>query len=148
MRRALRRASVLVLVLVMTMALAALPERVIPFGEARERGTALTVKARLTSWVARRDGYHLYRKGATVRLVVGVWPNLRGERVLARLEWRRSGTRWRRLDVSSTKLNRESRALFLVRGLPEGFSFRIRAKVPPTGKHGAGRSQWRYFRVG
>ena len=106
-----------------------------------------TVTARLTGWVGRRDGFYLYRQGGTVRTVVNVWPNLRGERVRARLEWRRSSARWRLLDVSTTTLNRDGRALFLVRRLPEGFAFRIRARMPPTDEHRAGRSPWHYFRV-
>jgi hypothetical protein len=110
-------------------------------------GAPITVKARLTGWVARRDGYYLYRDGATVRMVVGVWPALPHDEVLARLEWRRAGSRWRVLDVSASTFNRDGRASFLVRGLPDGYSFRIRAKVPPTGEHDAGRSRWRYFRV-
>jgi hypothetical protein len=110
-------------------------------------GVSITVKARLTGWIARRDGYFLYRNGATVRMVVGVWPALPREDVLARLEWRRTGNRWRVLDVSTTTFNRDGRASFLVRGLPDGYSFRIRAKVPATGEHEAGRSRWRYFRV-
>jgi hypothetical protein len=107
----------------------------------------VTVKARLTGWIVRRDGYYLFREGATVRMVVGVLPALPHEDVLARLEWRRAGSRWRLLDVSTTTFNRDGRAAFLVRGLPDGYSFRIRAKVPSTGAHGAGRSAWRYFRV-
>jgi len=110
-------------------------------------GAAITVKARLTGWVARRDGYYLYREGATARMVVGVWPALPHDEVLARLEWRRTGSRWRVLDVSADTFNRDGRAAFLVRGLPDGYSFRIRAKVPPTGSHEAGRSRWRYLRV-
>ena len=97
-------------------------------------GASITVKARLTGWVARRDGYFLYRDGATVRMVVGVWPALPREDVLARLEWRRTGNRWRVLDVSTATFNRDGRASFLVRGLPDGYSFRIRAKVPSTGR--------------
>jgi hypothetical protein len=118
-------------------------------GEARAEpaGASIVVKARLTGWVARRDGYHLYRDGATVRMVVGVWPALPREEVLARLEWRREGHRWRLLDVSATTLNRDGRASFLVRSLPEGYSFRIRAKVPSSPDHDPGRSVWRYFRV-
>jgi hypothetical protein len=115
--------------------------------EAASGGASITVKARLTGWVARRDGYHLFREGATVRMVVGVWPALPHEDVLARLEWRRTGSRWRVLDLSTTTFNRDGRAAFLVRGLPDGYSFRIRAKVPSTGTHEAGRSAWRYFRV-
>ena len=114
---------------------------------ADQAGASIIVKARLTGWVVRREGYHLYREGATVRMVVGVWPALPHEDVLARLEWRRMGTRWRVLDVSITRLNRDGRASFLVRGLPDGYSFRIRAKVPSTGEHEAGRSRWCYFRV-
>jgi hypothetical protein len=110
-------------------------------------GTDVTVKARLTGWIARRDGFHLYRERATVRLAVGVWPALRGERVRARLEWRRAGRRWQVLDVTSTRLNLDSRGLFLVRGLPAGYAFRIRAKVRAGDGHGAARSQWGYFRV-
>ena len=108
---------------------------------------AITVKARLTGWVARRDGVFLYRPGATARLVVGVWPTLRDEPVRARLEWRRPGARWRLLEVSTSRLNRDSRALFLVRRLPEGYTFRIRARVPAGEDHRAGRSPWRYFRA-
>jgi hypothetical protein len=114
---------------------------------AQEGRQTITVRSRLTGWVARRDGYYLYREGVTVRMVVGVWPNLRGERVRGRLEWRRAGARWRPLDVSSTRLNRDSRASFLVRGLPAGYSFRIRARVPAGDRHRPGRSPWRYFRV-
>jgi hypothetical protein len=110
-------------------------------------GASITVKARLTGWVARRDGYFLYRGGATVRMVVGVWPALPRDDVLARLEWRRRGNRWRVVDVSATTFNRNGRASFLVRGLPDGYSFRIRAKVPATADHVADRSRWRYFRV-
>lgn len=110
-------------------------------------GASITVKARLTGWVARRDGYFLYRRGATVRMVAGVWPALPREEVLARLEWRRAGNRWRVLDVSATTFNRDGRASFLVRGLPDGYSFRMRAKVPATADHVADRSRWRYFRV-
>ena len=115
--------------------------------EVAPAGTSITVKTRLTGWVARRDGYFLYLNGATVRMVVGVWPALPHENVLARLEWRRTGNRWRVLDVSTTTFNRNGRASFLVRGLPDGYSFRIRAKVPQTGEHDAARSRWRYFRV-
>lgn len=114
---------------------------------AEAAGGSITVKARLIGWVARRDGYHLYREGATVRAVVSTWPNLRGEEVRARLEWRRPEARWRLLDVTSTTLNRDSRGSFLVRGLPAGYAFRIRAKVPAGEDHRAGRSPWRYFRV-
>ncbi len=110
-------------------------------------GRSITVKARLIGWVARRDGFYLYPEGATVRLVVSTWPNLLGEEVRARLEWRRAEARWRLLDVTSTTLNRDSRGAFLVRGLPAGYAFRIRARVPAGQDHRAGRSPWRYFRV-
>lgn len=146
MHRSMRSNTHLVLVLVVLAALAPVPlpgpgpaiagERVRP-----------TVKARLTGWVGRRDGFYLYRRGTTVRTVVRVWPPLRGERVRARLEWRRGSARWRLLDVSTTTFNVDGRALFLVRRLPEGFAFRIRARMPPTEEHRAGRSPWRYFRV-
>ena len=43
----------------------------------------ITVKARLTGWIARRDGVFLYRAGSTARLVVGVWPALPDEPVRA-----------------------------------------------------------------
>ncbi len=109
--------------------------------------TDVTVKVRLTGWIARRDGFHLYRERATVRLAVGVWPNLHGERVRARLEWRRAGLRWQVVDVSSTRLNLDSRGLFLVRGLPAGYAFRIRARVRVGDGHAAARSQWGYFKV-
>ena len=110
-------------------------------------GTDVTLKARLTGWIARRDGFHLYRERATVRLSVGAWPNLHGESVRARLEWRRAGRRWQVLDVSTTTLNLDSRGLFLVRALPEGYAFRIIARVRPGDGHAAARSQWGYFRV-
>jgi hypothetical protein len=106
-----------------------------------------TVSTRLTGWVARGGGYHLYRPGATVRMVVKVWPNLRGDKVRALLQWRRAGIGWRRLDRSTMTLNGDSRAVFAVRHLPRGFSFRMRARVPPTPEHRAGRSPWRYFRA-
>jgi len=106
-----------------------------------------TVTTRLTGWVARGGGYHLYRPGATARMVVKVWPNLRGDRVRALLEWRRAGIGWRRLDRSIMTLNGDSRAVFVVRKLPADFSFRMRARVPPTPEHRAGRSPWRYFRA-
>ncbi len=112
-----------------------------------EGGAEVTVKARLTGWIARRDGFHLYRERATVRLAVGVWPNLHGERVRARLEWRRAGLRWQLGDVSSTRLNLDSRGLFLVRGLPGGYAFRIRAGVRRGDGHRPARSRWGYFRV-
>ena len=114
---------------------------------AQQGSAEVTVRARLTGWVARRDGYHLFVEGATVRSVVVAWPNLHGERVRARLEWRRAGRRWQVLDVSTTNLNLNSRGLFLVRGLPAGYSFRIRARVRSGEGHEAGRSQWGYFRV-
>lgn len=110
--------------------------------------TEVTVNAWLTGWVARRDGYHLYREGATVRAPVVVWPDLRGEKVWGRLEWRRAGRRWAVLDVSSVRLNLDSRGLFVVRGLPAGYAFRISARVPARNGHRADRSIWRYFRVG
>ena len=145
MHRALRSASV-VACIVLLGAWSPAATGTAPAGAA-PAGASITVKARLTGWVVRRDGYHLFREGATVRMVVGVWPALPHEDVLARLEWRRTGSRWRLLDVSTTAFNRDGRAAFLVRGLPDGYSFRIRAKVPPTGTHEAGRSAWRYFRV-
>jgi hypothetical protein len=111
-------------------------------------GTQVTVNARLTGWVARRNGYHLYREGATVRAPVVVWPDLRGDKVWGRLEWRRAGRRWAVLDVSSVRLNLDSRGLFVVRGLPAGYAFRISARVPARNGHRADRSSWRYFRVG
>jgi hypothetical protein len=142
--RARRSASVIVCAaLLATSPIVAGPAR----AAAATAGASITVKARLTGWVARRDGYHLYREGATVRMVVGVWPAQPRDDVLGRLEWRRTGTRWRVLDVSTTTFNRHGRAAFLVRGLPDGYSFRIRAKVPRTNEHEAGRSGWRYFRV-
>jgi hypothetical protein len=109
--------------------------------------TRITVKSRLTGWVARRDGYFLYRQGTTARMMVTVWPDLRGEPVRARLEWRRAGAKWLPIEVTSANLNRDSRALFLVRSLPAGFSFRLRARVPPGSDHRSGRSPWRYFRA-
>lgn len=118
-------------------------------GERERAGdrVAITVKARLTGWIGRRDGVYLYRPGSTARLVVGVWPTLRGEPVRARLEWRRSGARWRLLEVSTSRLNLDSQALFLARRLPVGYTFRLRAHVPAGAGHSAGRSPWRYFRA-
>ena len=145
MHRALRSATVVACVALLAAWWPA-PTGRAPAG-AVSAGASITVKARLTGWMARRGGYHLYREGATVRMVVGVWPALPHEDVLARLEWRRAGSRWRVLDVSTTTFNRDGRAAFLVRGLPDGYSFRIRAKVPSTRSHDAARSAWRYFRV-
>ena len=113
-----------------------------------QAGIEVTVNARLTGWVTRHDGYHLYPAGATVRTPVVVWPNLHGEKVWARLEWRRPGRRWAELDASAVRLNLDSRGRFLVRGLPQGYAFRIRARVPARNGHRADRSVWRYFRVG
>jgi hypothetical protein len=144
--RSLRRVTGLVLPLTVWIALAPSPLPGPGSAVAGER-VRPTVKARLTGWVGRRDGFYLYRRGATVRTVVTVRPKLQGERVRARLEWRRPSARWRLLDVSTATLNRDGRALFLVRRLPEGFAFRIRARMPPTDEHRAGRSPWRYFRV-
>ncbi|HVF08984.1 MAG TPA: hypothetical protein VNC60_10440 [Actinomycetota bacterium] len=110
--------------------------------------TEVTVNARLTGWVARRDGFHLYRENDTVRAPVVVWPDLQGEKVWARLEWRRAGRSWAVLDVSSVRLNLDSRGLFVVRGLPAGYAFRLSARVPARNGHRADRSSWRYFRVG
>jgi hypothetical protein len=123
----------------------------LPMGGPIEASAGVRIKpkvtARLTGWVARGGGYHLYRPGATARMVVRVWPNLRGEQVRAVLEWRRAGIPWRRLDRSTMTLNGDSTAVFVVRRLPAGFSFRMRARVPPTPEHRAGRSPWRYFRA-
>jgi hypothetical protein len=142
----MRLATTVRLALVTWVALALLPLSVCDVSLAGER-VEPTVKARLTGWVGRRDGYYLYARGATVRMVVTVWPNLQGERVRARLEWRRAGRAWRALEVSMSRLNRDSRALFLVRGVPEGYAFRIRARVPPGDGHRPGHSPWRYFRA-
>jgi hypothetical protein len=145
-RSACRVTVIIVSLLVMLMC-ACLPIADGPMAYAREGTADVTVVARLSGWVARRDGYSLYRDGATVRLTIGVWPNLHGERVRARLEWRSAGRSWRLLDVSTTRLNLDSRGLFLVRGLPSGYSFRIRARVRAGDGHGSGRSRWAYFRV-
>ena len=147
MHRSMRPATVLMLMLAVWIALAQPSLRELAAGAVAGERVRPTVKARLTGWVGRRDGFHLYRRGATVRTVVNVWPNLRGERVRARLEWRRVSAPWRLLDISTAVLNRDGRTLFLVRRLPEGFAFRIRARMRPTDEHGAGRSPWRYFRV-
>lgn len=108
---------------------------------------AVTVKTRMIGWVSKSHGYHVYRRGATAPLDVGVWPSFPHERVKARLEWRRPGRPWRLLDVSFAKLNLDSRAQFRVRRIPEGFGFRIRVRIGPTSEHRAGRSAWSYFRA-
>jgi hypothetical protein len=142
-----RRPSVrLSIVLALWLALAQLPMGG-PIEAAAGVRVRPTVTTRLTGWVARGGGYHLYRPGATARMVVKVWPNLRGDKVRALLEWRRAGIGWRRLDRSIMTLNGDSRAVFAVRDLPTGFSFRMRTRMPPTSEHRAGRSPWRYFRV-
>ena len=145
--RSARLMTTVTVTLLATLAIAGSPISGWSAARAQQSGIEVTVKARLTGWVARRDGFHLYREGATVRLGVVVWPNLHGERVRARLEWRRAGRHWQVLDVSSARLNLDSRGLFLVRGLPAGYSFRIRGRVRALGEHGAGRSRWAYFRV-
>lgn len=145
MHRALRSAALIACAVLLTAT--ALASRSAAPAVAAPAGASITVKARLTGWVARRDGYFLYREGATVRMVASVRPALPRDDVLARLEWRRTGSRWRVLDVSATTFNRDGRAAFVVRGLPDGYSFRIRAKVPSTGEHEAGRSRWCYLRV-
>jgi hypothetical protein len=142
-----RRSAAVIGCAVLLAASAVAAMRSVPAAAAAPAGTSITVKARLTGWVARRDGYYLYREGGNVRMVVAVRPVLPHGDVLARLEWRRTGTRWRVLDVSATTFNGDGKASFLVRGLPDGYSFRIRAKVPRTGDHAAGRSRWSYFRV-
>ena len=49
--------------------------------------------------------------------------------------------------MTTSRLSRDGRALFLVRGVPEGFRFRMRARVARGEEHLAGRSPWRYFRA-
>ncbi|MGZ8583711.1 MAG: hypothetical protein ACXWXG_10330 [Actinomycetota bacterium] len=105
------------------------------------------LKTRMTGWVSMEGGFHLYRPGATARLQVGVWPAFPDEIVQARLEWRLQGRPWRLLDRSSAALNRDSRAMFQVRRVPNGYSFRIRVRIDPTQDHMAGRSGWSYFRA-
>lgn len=105
------------------------------------------IRNRMTGWVSRTGGFHVYRPGATARLQVGVWPSFAGETVRARLEWRGQGRSWRLLDRSSASLNRDSRAMFEVRRVPEGFSFRIRVRIEATQEHRAARSGWSYFRA-
>lgn len=145
--RASRLVTVLIVILMVTTMFAGSASTGRSAARAQQGRTEITVRGRLIGWVARRDGYHLYREGATVRLAVVVWPHLPGEAVRARLEWRRPGRRWRLLDVSSTRLNLDGRGLFLVRRLPDGYSFRIRARVPAGDGHRAGHSRWRFFRV-
>lgn len=108
---------------------------------------AVTVKTRMIGWVTKSHGYHVYRRGATARLDVGVWPSFPHERVKARLEWRQPERPWRLLDVSFARLNLDSRAQFKVRRIPAGFGFRIRVRIGPTDEHRAGRSAWSYFRA-
>jgi hypothetical protein len=105
------------------------------------------VRTRMTGWASRARGFYVYRPGATARLRVGVWPSFAGETVRARLEWRSQGRPWRPLDRSGAALNRDSRAMFEVRRVPEGFSFRIRVRIGATQEHRAARSGWSYFRA-
>jgi hypothetical protein len=146
--RSARLVTAFIVIFVVTTTLAPLAVVGGSTARAQQGSPEVIVRTRLIGWVARRDGYHLYMEGATVRSSVAVWPNLHGETLRARLEWRRAGSRWDLLDVSSTRLNLDSQGLFLVRGLPAGYSFRIRARVTPGNGHPAGRSRWGYFRVG
>ena len=134
------------LVLVSCLALAVLGAGPASVGLAGDR-VAVTVKTRLTGWASKSRGYHVYRRGATARLDVGVWPAFPHERVKARLEWRHPSRGWRLLDVSFATLNLDSRAQFKVRRIPKGFGFRIRVRIRPTDEHRAGRSPWSYFRA-
>lgn len=115
--------------------------------EARGGRIEPTVRARLVGWIGRRDGVFLYREGATVLMAVVVRPALARAKVRARLEWHRAGSRWRLLDVSTTRLSLAGRARFRIRRLPAGYAFRIRARVPPRAHHAADRSPWLPFRV-
>ncbi len=110
-------------------------------------GAPVTVKTRMTGWVSKYHGDYVYRAGDTAGLEVAVWPMFPGEKVKARLEWRDHGRPWRLLDISRARLNREARALFKVRRVPEGFRFRIRVAIAATEEHGAGRSVWSKFRA-
>ncbi|MGH2629499.1 MAG: hypothetical protein ACRDHI_02920 [Actinomycetota bacterium] len=110
-------------------------------------GVPVTVKTRMTGWLSKYHGDYVYRAGATAGLEVGVWPNFPGEKVKARLEWRRHGRRWRLLDISRARLNEDARALFQVRRVPDGFRFRIRVAIAATEEHSAGRSIWSAFRA-
>jgi len=105
------------------------------------------IRNRMTGWVSRAGGFHVYRSGATARLQVGVWPAFPQEIVRARLEWRRQGRPWRLLDRSSAALNRDSRAMFEIRRVPDGYGFRIRVRIGATQEHRATRSGWSYFRA-
>jgi hypothetical protein len=122
------------------------PHAGFPVAHAGERADP-TVSTRLSGWVGRRDAFWLYKPGVTVRARVRVEPHLREAKVRARLEWRRSGTRWRLLDVSTLDLSDAGRAMFLVKSIPAGYAFRIRAKVPAGRDHTTARSAWQYFRV-
>jgi len=117
--------------------------------EASVAGTRVdpVIRTRMTGWVSRAGGFHVYRSGATARLQVGVWPSFAGETVRARLEWRGQERPWRLIDRSSSVLNRDSRAMFEVRRVPEGFTFRIRVRIEASQEHGAARSGWSYFRA-
>jgi hypothetical protein len=117
--------------------------------EASVAGTRVdpVIRTRMTGWVARAGDFYVYRSGATARLQVGVWPAFAGDIVRARLEWRGQGRSWRLLDRSSAVLNRDSRAMFEVRRVPEGFSFRIRVRIGATQEHRTTRSGWSYFRA-
>lgn len=105
------------------------------------------IRTRMTGWVSRAGGFHIYRSGTTARLQVGVWPSFAGEIVRARLEWRGQGRAWHLLDRSSATLNRDSRAMFEVRRVPGGFRFRIKVRMGATQEHRAARSGWSYFRA-
>ena len=90
-------------------------------------------KARLTGWVARRDGYHLYREGSTVKLIVAVRPDLADERRARPTGVAAPGCRLavaRRL-VDQPGSTHSHQSFLRPRGLPAGYSFRIRVKVPP-----------------
>lgn len=145
-RRA-RATVVFIAVMVFVTAASAQMTRLAPAAEAQGPPAPTTVRTRLTGWVARRDGFYLYREGATARLLVGVWPNRGGDPARGRLEWRRAGDPWRLLDRSVTTLDDESRGSFVVRSLPDGYAFRMRVRVPPSSDHGVGRSPWLYFRA-
>jgi hypothetical protein len=107
----------------------------------------VTVKARMLGWIDVVGGVYRYRPGSNARMVVVVWPMLPKARVVARLEWRRPGATWRLLETSARPLDRNGQVSFVVRGLPAGYGFRIRARVPPGRRWPGTRSDWCYFRA-
>ena len=131
------------LVLVSCLALAVLGARPASVGLAGDR-VAVTVKTRMTGWASKSRGYHVYRRGATARLDVGVWagvPARAGEgaaRMATPGPWLAPARRLVRQAES-----RQSRPVQGPQDL-QGVRVPIRVRIRPTDKHRAGRSPWSY----